>query len=44
MLPALGRIGVATLGDARRLMQRQRDLLYRQERAGWTVDLLLPPR
>lgn len=44
MLPALGRIGVATLGDARRLMQRQRDLLRRQDRAGWALDLLLPPR
>lgn len=44
MLPALGRIGIATLGDARRLMQRQRDLLHRQERAGWALDLLLPPR
>jgi DNA polymerase-3 subunit epsilon len=44
MLPALGRIGVATMGDARRLMQRQRDLLHRQERAGWALDLLLPPR
>lgn len=44
LLPALGRIGVATLGDARRLMQRQRDLLHRQDRAGWALDLLLPPR
>jgi DNA polymerase-3 subunit epsilon len=44
MLPALGRIGVATLGDARRLTQRQRDLLHRQERAGWALELLLPPR
>ena len=44
MLPALGRVGVATLGDARRLMQRQRDLLHRQERIGWALDLLLPPR
>lgn len=42
MLPALGRIGVATLGDARRLMQRQRDLLQRQDRAGWALDLLVP--
>jgi DNA polymerase-3 subunit epsilon len=42
MLPALGRMGVATLGDARRLMQRQRDLLHRQERAGWALELLLP--
>jgi DNA polymerase III epsilon subunit-like protein len=42
MLPALGRIGVATLGDARHLMQRQRDLVHRQERAGWALDLLLP--
>lgn len=44
MLPALGRIGVATLGEARRLMQRQRDLLHRHERAGWSLTLLLPPR
>jgi DNA polymerase III epsilon subunit-like protein len=44
MLPALGRIGVATLGDARRLIQRQRDLLHRQERAGWALEMLLPPR
>ncbi len=44
MLPALGRIGIATLGDARRLMQRQRDLLHGQDRAGWALDLLLPPR
>jgi DNA polymerase-3 subunit epsilon len=44
MLPALGRLGIATLGDARRLMQRQRDLLHRQERAGWSLDLMLPPR
>lgn len=44
MLPALGRIGIATLGDARRLMRRQRDLLHGQERAGWALDLLLPPR
>lgn len=44
MLPALGRIGIATLGDARGLMQRQRDLLQRQERAGWALELLLPPR
>ncbi|QDO99513.1 3'-5' exonuclease [Ferrovibrio terrae] len=42
MLPALGRIGIATLGDARRLMQRQRDLLHGQDRAGWALDLLLP--
>lgn len=44
MLPALGRIGIATLGDARRLMQRQRDLLHGQGRVGWALDLLLPPR
>lgn len=44
MLPALGRISIATLGDARRLMQRQRDLLHRQERAGWSLELLLPHR
>ncbi|MEK9967944.1 MAG: 3'-5' exonuclease [Ferrovibrio sp.] len=42
MLPALGRLGVATLGDARRMMARQRDLVFRQERAGWALDLLLP--
>jgi DNA polymerase-3 subunit epsilon len=42
MLPALGRIGIVTFGDARRLMQRQRDLLQRQERAGWALELLVP--
>lgn len=42
LLPALGRIGVATLGDAQRLMLRQRDLLHGQDHAGWAVDILRP--
>jgi DNA polymerase-3 subunit epsilon len=42
MLPALQHIGVATLGAARGLMQRQRDLVHGQHRAGWAIDLMLP--
>lgn len=42
LLPALGSRGIATLGAARTLMARQRDLVYGQSRAGWSVDLLLP--
>ncbi len=42
LLPALGGRGVATLGAARDLMARQRDLVHGQSRAGWSVDLLLP--
>lgn len=43
LLPALGRTGIATLGAAQALMARQRDLVHGQTRAGWSVDLLLPP-
>lgn len=43
LLPALGSRGIATLGAARALMARQRDLVHGQSRAGWSVDLLLPP-
>lgn len=43
LLPALGQAGVATLGAARSLMARQRDLLHGQGRAGWAVEDLLPP-
>jgi len=42
LLPALGRIGVATLGAAQALMARQRDLLHGQATAGWAIDDLLP--
>ncbi|WP_374304215.1 PolC-type DNA polymerase III [Ferrovibrio sp.] len=42
MLPALTRIGVATLGGAQALMQRQRDILHGQGNAGWAIELLLP--
>lgn len=42
LLPALGGRGVATLGAARDLMARQRDLIHGQGRAGWSIDLLLP--
>lgn len=42
LLPALGNIGVATLGSAKQLMARQRDLIDRQDRAGWALDILLP--
>lgn len=42
LLPALGRLGVATLGAAQALMAKQRDLIHGQSRAGWAVDLLLP--
>lgn len=40
LLPALGRIGVATLGGAQAAMRRQRDLIHGQGRAGWATDLL----
>lgn len=42
LLPALGRVGIATLGAARQLMAKQRDLLHGQARAGWAVDELVP--
>lgn len=42
MLPALQHAGIATLGAARSLMQRQRDLVHGQGRAGWATDLMLP--
>lgn len=42
LLPALSRIGVATLDAAQSLMAKQRDLLHGQSRAGWAIDLLLP--
>ncbi|WP_324219304.1 3'-5' exonuclease [Ferrovibrio sp.] len=41
LLPPLGSRGIATLGAARDLMARQRDLIHGQTRAGWSVDLLL---
>lgn len=44
LLPALGRIGVATLGAAQQLMARQRDLVHGQGSAGWSIDLLFPQR
>lgn len=44
LMPALGHIGVATLGAAQHLMARQRDLVHGQGRAGWSIDLLLPRR
>jgi DNA polymerase-3 subunit epsilon len=44
LLPALSRLGVATLGAAQKLMAKQRDLIHGQSRAGWAVDLLLPHR
>ncbi len=42
MLPALTRIGVATLGGAQALMQKQRDILHGQGNAGWAIEMLLP--
>jgi DNA polymerase-3 subunit epsilon len=41
MLPGLGHAGIATLGAARAMMTRQRDLLHGQNRAGWATDLLV---
>lgn len=43
LLPALSRLGVATLGAARSLMAKQRDLLHGQAGAGWAIGDLLPP-
>jgi DNA polymerase III epsilon subunit-like protein len=42
LLAALGPAGIATLGAARMLMARQRDLVHGQRRVGWAVDALLP--
>ncbi len=40
--PHLAAQGIGTLGAARELMCRPRDLVFNQRQAGWALDLLLP--
>ncbi len=42
MLRLMQSQGIGTLGQARSLMGKRRDLLHNQQSAGWAVDLLVP--